>query len=182
MRFLKISTLLFLLSIVPTNFAQTNSASPEQTAYYLGEVKISSASGQPYGSSISLAKRTLKPAENKIVELVLSVDSKQPAREYTTVFDVKGSKFTVKDEEGTFAGEGELLGKAWEWEGLKFSVNMLGERKGTLKAEDIFTGGSLTAKKSFYSPDGQLRLIFSEDLKPISKEMYEILHAKLLQR
>jgi len=182
MRFLKISTLLFLLSIVPAAFAQTNSAPPEQTAYYLGEVKMNSASGQPYGSSISLAKRTLKPAENKIVELVLTVDSKQPAREYTTVFNVTGSKFTVKDEEGTFAGEGELLGKAWEWEGLKFSVNMLGERKGTLKAEDTFVGGKLTARKSFYSPDGQLRVVFSEDFQPISKEMYEILHTKLLQK
>jgi len=182
MRFLKISTLLFLLWIALVNFAQSNSTPPEQTAYYLGEVKMNSASGQPYGSSISLAKRTLKPAENKIVELVLSLDSKQPAREYTTVFNVTGSKFTVKDEEGTFAGEGELLGKAWEWEGCKFSVNMLGERKGTLKAEDTFIGGRLMAKKSFYSPDGQLRVVFSEDLQPISKEMYEILHTKLLQK
>jgi hypothetical protein len=182
MRFLKISILLFLLWIVPANFAQTNSASPEQNTYFLGEVKMDSASGQPYGSSISLVKRTLKPAENKIVELVLSLDSKQPAREYTTIFDVKGSKFTVKDEEGTFTGEGELVGKAWQWEGWRYSVNILGERKGTLKAEDTFTGGSLIVKKSFYSPDGQLRVLFTEDLKPISKEMYEMLHAKLLQK
>src|SRR5215831_5812885 len=179
MRFLKTSTLLFLLCMAPANFAQ---APPEQTVYYLGEVKMTSASGQPYGSSISLAKRTLKPAENKIVELVLSLDSRQPAREYTTVFNVTGSKFTVKNEEGTFAGEGELLGKAWEWEGWKYSVNMLGERKGTLKAEDTFIGGRVMSKKLFYSPDGQLRVIFSEDLQPISKEMYEILHTKLLQK
>src|SRR5215472_1031222 len=108
MRFLKISALLFLLWMAAASFAQT--APPEQIAYYLGEVKMSSASGQPFGSSITLAKRTLKPAENKIVELVLSLDSKQPAREFTTVFNVTGSKFTVKDEEGTFAGEGEFLG------------------------------------------------------------------------
>jgi hypothetical protein len=182
MRFLKLSTLLFLLWIAPATVAQTNSAPTEQTAYYLGEVKMNSASGQSYGSSISLAKRTLKPAENKIVELVLSLDSKQPAREYNTVFNVTGSKFTVKDEEGTFAGEGEFLGKAWEWEGWKYSVNMFGERKGTLKAEDTFSGGRIKVKKSFYSPDGQLRIIFSEDLQQISKEMYEILHTKLLQK
>jgi hypothetical protein len=182
MRFLKISALLYLLLVVPSGFAQTNSAPPEQTAYYLGEVKMNSAAGQPYGSSISLVKRTLKPAENKIVELVLSLDAKQPAREYTTVFDVKGSKFTVKDEEGTFAGEGEFQGKAWAWEGWKYSVNMLGERKGTLKAEDTFTGGALIVRKTFYSPDGQMRVIFAEDLKPISKEMYELLHPRLLPK
>ena len=61
-------------------------------------------------------------------------------------------------------------------------MKMLGERKGTLKAEDAFIGGNLIVKKSFYSPDGQLRVMFSEDLKPISKEIYEILHAKLLQK
>ena len=182
MRFLKISILLFLPWIVPVTFAQTNSASPEQITYFLGEVKMSSALGQPYGSSLSLVKRSLKPVENKIIELVLSLDSKQPAREYTTVFDVKGSKFTVKDEEGTFAGEGELLGKAWAWEGWKYSVNMLGERKGTLKAEDTFTGSILIVKKTFYSPDGEVRIIFSEEFRPISKEMYEILHARLLQK
>ena len=182
MQFLKTSILLLLLAVVPAVVAQTNSAASEQTTYLLGEVKMGSPSGQPFGSSVSLVKRTLKPAENKIVELVLSLDARQPAREYTTVFDIKGSKFTVKDEEGTFNGEGELQGKAWEWEGWKYSVQMLGERKGTLKAEDTFVGGSLIVKKSFYSPDGQLRVVFSEDLKPISKEIYEILHAKLLPK
>ena len=182
MRFLEILMLLLPLWTAPAIFAQSNPTPVEQTTYFLGEVKMTSPSGQPYGSSISLVKRLLKPAENKIVESVLSVDPKQPAREYTTIFDVKGSKFTVKDEEGTFAGEGELLGKAWEWGGWKYSVSMLGERKGTLIAEDTFVGGSLRVKKSFQSPDGQVRVLFSEDLKPISKEMYEILHARLLAK
>src|SRR5690242_3210919 len=99
MLFLKILTLLFLFWMAPDDIAQTNPPSQEQTIYLLGEVKMSSPSGQPFGSSISLVKRSLKPAENKIVEVVLSLDSKQPPREYTTVFEVKGAKFTVKDEE-----------------------------------------------------------------------------------
>jgi hypothetical protein len=160
--------------------AQTAPAAQEKVTYFLGEVKMSSPTGQPFGSSLSLAKRTLKPADNKIVELVASIDPKQPTREYTTIFDVKGSKFTVKDEEGTFAGEGELIGKAWEWTGCSFVVNMIGQRKGVLKAEDTFTNSGVMAKKSFSSPDGQVRVVFTEDLKPISREMYEILHAKLL--
>lgn len=181
MRFLKIS-IFFLLLAAANAAAQTNSVSQEQTAYFLGEVKMSSPSGQSYGSSVSLVKRTLKPAKNKIAELVLSIDPKQPPQEYATVFDVKGSKFTVKDEQGTFSGEGELLGKAWEWTGWKYSVNLIGQRKGTLKAEDTFSGEGLLVKKSFYSPDGRLQVVFSEDLKPISKEMYELLRAKILQK
>jgi hypothetical protein len=184
MQFLKSSSSLFLLSMMclVTVSAQTAPAAQEQVTYFLGEVKMSSPTGQPFGSSLSLAKRTLKPAENKIVELVASIDPKQATREYTTIFDVKGSKFTVKDEEGTFAGEGELIGRAWEWTGCSFVVNLIGQRKGVLRAEDTFSNGGVMAKKSFSSPDGQVRIIFTEDLKPISKEMYEILHAKLLAK
>ena len=184
MQFLKSSSSLFLLSLMclVTASAQTAPAAQEQVTYYLGEVKMSSPTGQPFGSSLSLAKRTVKPAENKIVELVASIDPKQPTREYTTIFDVNGSKFTVKDEEGTFSGEGELIGRAWEWTGCKFVVNLTGQRKGILKAEDTFTNSGVLAKKSFSGPDGQVRVVFTEDLKPISKEMYEILHAKLLAK
>lgn len=178
MRSLKILFLLLALGAAAVS-AQTAPVQPEQVTYYLGEVKMSSPTGQPYGSSVSLIKRTLTPAENKIVELVLSIDAKSAPQEYTTVFMVKDSKFTVKDEEKSFEGEGEFTGKPWNWTGWKYQVNMLGARKGTLKAEDILTGGGVTVKKAFYSPDGQLRVNFSEDLKPITKEMYDLLHASL---
>ncbi|HEX8265814.1 MAG TPA: hypothetical protein VF596_10435, partial [Pyrinomonadaceae bacterium] len=168
------------LGCLLTVSAQAISTAQEQVTYFLGEVKMSSPTGQPYGSSISLVKRTLIPAENKIVELVATVDAKEPTKEYTTIFNVKGSKFTVKDEEGTFAGEGEMIGKAWEWTGWKYSVNLLGQRKGLLKAEDTLTSNGLTVRKSFSSPDGQVRVVFAEDLKPISREMYELLRTKLL--
>jgi hypothetical protein len=180
MRFFKISIL--MLTLAAGVYAQTTPAAQEQIMYLLGEVKMSSPQGQSYGSSISLVKRTLKPAENKIVEQVLSVDARQAAQEYTTVFVVKDGKFTVKDDEKTFEGEGELTGKAWNWTGWKYTVNMLGERKGKVIAEDVLTESGLTVKKSFYSPDGALRVVFSEELKPVSKEMYEILRAKLLPK
>jgi hypothetical protein len=178
-QFSKAFILLLTLAAAVTISAQTVPAPPEQVTYFLGEVKMSSPTGQPYGSSVSLIKRTLTPAENKIVELVLSIDAKNVPQEYTTLFAVKDSKFTVKDEEKTFDGEGEFTGKPWNWTGWKYQVNMLGARKGTLKAEDTLTDGGLTVKKAFYSPDGQLRVNFSEDLKPITREMYDLLHAKL---
>ncbi|MEO6392532.1 MAG: hypothetical protein ABIP75_11815 [Pyrinomonadaceae bacterium] len=141
---------------------------------------MSSPAGQPYGSSVSLVKRTLMPAESKIIELVASIDARGPVKEYTTIFEIKGAAFTVKDQEGTFAGSGELIGAAWDWSGWKYNVNMLGDNKGTLTAEDTFANGTLMVKKSFSGPDGKMRVLFSEELKPISKAMYELLHAKLL--
>lgn len=179
-QFSKAFVLLLTLAVAATISAQTIAVPPpEQVTYFLGEVKISSPTGQPYGSTVSLIKRTLTPAENKIVELVLSIEAKGAPLEFTTVFTVKDSKFTVKDEEKTFEGEGELIGKPWNWTGWKYQVNILGPRNGVVKAEDILTETGLTVKKAFYNPDGQLRVNFSEDLKPISKEMYDLLHAKL---
>jgi hypothetical protein len=180
MQYLKALVLIFALGAAAVISAQTAPAPPEQVTYFLGEVKISSPTGQPYGSSVSLIRRTLTPAENKIVELVLTIDAKNLPAEYTTVFGVKDGKFTIKDEEKTFDGEGEFTGKPWNWTGWKYQVNMLGARKGVLKGEDTLTETGLMVKKGFYTPDGQLRVNFSEDLKPISKEMYELLHAKLM--
>ena len=184
MRILKLSTILtlILIGLAFNSYAQSNTASEEKVTYFLGEVKMSSPTGQAYGSGISLVKRTLAPAENKITELVLSVDSRRPTQEHMTVFDVKGSKFTVKEEGGGFAGEGELTGKAWEWTGWKYTVNLTGESKGVLKGEDSLTVGGVTTKKTLFSLDGQTRVMFAEDLKPISREMYELLHAKLLPK
>jgi hypothetical protein len=181
MRSLKILFLLMAFGAAAVS-AQTAPAPPEQVTYFLGEVKVSSPTGQPFGSSVSLIKRTLTPAENKIVELVLSIDAKNPPAEYTTVFGVKDGKFTIKDEEKTMEGEGEFTGKPWNWTGWKYQVNMLGARKGVLKGDDTLTDTGLMVKKSFYTPDGQLRVNFTEDLKPVSKEMYDVLHAKLMAK
>ena len=180
----KLSTVftLILIGMAFNSYAQSNTVSQETVAYFLGEVKMSSPTGQPFGSGISLVKRTVAPAENKITEVVLSIDSRRPTQEHTTVFDVKGSKFTVKEESGGFAGEGELIGKAWEWTGWKYTVNLTGESKGVLKGEDSLTAGGVTTKKTLFSLDGQAGVVFAEDLKPISREMYELLHAKLLPK
>ena len=172
---------LILIGLAFNSFAQSNTASEEKVMYFLGEVKMSSPTGQPFGSGVSLVKRTLAPAENRITELLLSIDSRRPTQEHTTIFDIKGSKFTLK-EEGAFAGEGELIGKAWEWTGWKYTVSMTGENKGVLKGEDSLTVDGVTSKKTFFSPDGQARIVFAEELKPISREMYELLHAKLLPK
>jgi hypothetical protein len=179
MRSLKILFLLITFGAAAVSAQTAPPAPPEQVAYFLGEVKMSSPTGQPYGSSVSLIKRTMTPAENKIVELVLSIDAKNPPAEYTTVFGVKDGKFTIKDEEKTMAGEGEFTGKPWNWTGWKYEVNMLGARKGMLKGDDTLSDTGLMVKKSFYTPDGQLRVNITEDLKPISKEMYDLLHTKL---
>lgn len=155
-------------------------AAAGSTSYYLGEVRMSSPSGQPMGASVSLVQRTLLPAENRVIELVASIDPVRPVREYTTVFDVSGSRFTMKDEEGTFAGEGEFSGPPWEWTGWKYAATMMGQAKGRLQGEDVVSATGLSVKKAFSGADGTVRMQFAEELRPVSKTVYDVLHARLV--
>src|SRR5262249_60285281 len=108
MRISKLSMLLALtlIGLASDSLAQSNTPSQKVT-YFLGEVKMSSATGQPFGSAVSLVKRTLAPAENKITELVLSADCRRPTQEHTTVFHGEGSKFTLKERSGGVCGSSE---------------------------------------------------------------------------
>lgn len=162
-------------------YTQSNSAPKEQAAYYFGEAKIVSPTGQPFSSTLSLVKRVLKPAEDRIIEQVVFLDPRRPAEEHITILDVKGSVLSIRDEGGSFTGEGQLQGKAWEWSGWKSSIKFT-DGKGTLKSEDTLTVNGIQAKKWFYRPDGKVSAVITEELKPISKEAYELLRSKLLQK
>ena len=171
----------FLLGIALASTAPLVVAAEDQTAYFLGEVRISAPNGQVVGNSLSLVKRTLKPVENRIIEVVASIDLSKPAKEFTTVFEVDGSRFVMKDAEGTFTGSGELTGTAWQWTGWKYEVEFTGgPARGRLKGEDVLGAGGLTAKKWFMSPDGVVRAQFAEELSPVSRAVYDILHTKLM--
>lgn len=172
--------LLFIVAILAGAVHAQSAAQPEQISYLLGEVHMLTPAGQPIGTSLSLVRRTLKPAENRIVEVVATLEAGKPVREFTTLFDVDGSKFTIHDEENTFAGQGELVGPAWAWTGWNYEVEFSGARKGRMKGEDAFGATGLTVRKSFATPDGTVRVRFTEELKPISKSAYEILRGKVL--
>jgi hypothetical protein len=181
MRVLKLFLLAAGLLVLFVSSAPAQTTPDANTVYYLGEVKMSSPTGLPFGSSISLVKRTISPAENKIVEIVASIDARE-IKEYTTVFEIKGSDFTVKDQEGTFSGGGKLTGPVWAWTGWTYSVDMLGERKGKLTAQDTVTPDGLVVTKSYAGADGKVQVVFNEALKPISAQMYDLLHAKLVPK
>jgi hypothetical protein len=151
----------------------------EQATFLFGEVRMSTPGGQPIGTSLSLVRRVLKPAEKRIVEVVATIEPGRPVREYTAVFEVSESGFAIRDEEGTFAGTGVLTGKPWEWTGWSYEVEFTGARKGRLKGEDTLGAAGISVKKSFASPDGTVRVLFTEELKPISKAAYDILRGKL---
>jgi hypothetical protein len=166
------------LLAAPSAMGQSGPA--EQTTYLLGEVKTLSPSGQLLSTSLSLVRRVQRPADNRIVEVVATIEPAKPVREFTTTFTIDGSQFTMRDEEGTFNGAGRLVGEPWAWTGWSYEAELAGARKGWLKGEDRLDSTGLTAKKSFAAPDGTVRVLFEERLQPIGRATYEILRARLV--
>ncbi|MEP7083461.1 MAG: hypothetical protein ABI854_01895 [Betaproteobacteria bacterium] len=179
------NTRYFVAGLVAVSFVAAASrvyAADERVTYFLGEVRMSTPAGRLVATTLSLVRRALTPDENRMVEVVASIDSTKPTKEFTTVFEVQGSRFVMKDAEGAFTGAGELKGAPWEWTGWSYEVEFTGATPGKLKGDDVLNGDGLTARKSFMTPDGVVRAQFVEELKPISKAAYDILHSRLLPK
>lgn len=174
----KLSIIFFsALMICKPSIAET-----EKTNYYIGESKMTSPEGTPYGSSISLIKRTISPDKNQITEDVISIDKRSNPREFITVFSIgKNNQFNISDNEKTFSGKGSLSGKEWNWDGWTYQVDMANS-KGSLKGDDKFINGELVVSKEYYAPDGKLSVKFSENFKPVSKEFFDILYTNLFPK
>ncbi|MEO7761780.1 MAG: hypothetical protein ABIS68_07700 [Casimicrobiaceae bacterium] len=169
-----------LLAVPAMRGHAQQSAPVDQESYLFGEVRTLTPDNRLLTTTLSLVRRVLKPSENRIVEIVETIEAGKPVREFTTVFEIAGAKFTIKDQEGTFSGHGELVGKPWEWTGWNYEVEMLGPRKGRLKGEDVLGPTGLSVRKSFITPDGTTRALFTEELRPIGKAAYDILRGKLV--
>lgn len=175
----------FAFALMLALFGQTPAqAAPDQTSYLLGEIVTTSPAGQPYGRSVALVKRVLKPDAHQIVEVVLQVEPTRPPAEFTTLFTVAGADFTLREQNGSFSGTGKLIGKPWAWSGWDYTVRLQGGAKGSLggslTGHDVFQGQNLIVKKSYFGPDGKLAALLAENYQPISAEIYAILHGRLL--
>lgn len=147
-----------------------------ETAYYLGESKMTTADGKPVRTSLSLVKRVVKRKDGRIEEHVLSLGEKE-SKAFVVTLEVKDTKFTVSEKSGAFSGSGELVGEAWKWAEWK-SVTKLAGGAGTVTSEDKLTDRGLSARKTFTDKAGAT-LHFDEGLAPISQKTYEILYARL---
>jgi len=171
------------LLLILATLADGPAPAPKPT-YYLGESRVMTADGKPLGSLVSLVRREVKPAESKIVETVLMVSSRpgEPIKEYVAVFSVAGSTFTVKEQGGAFAGDGDLVGKPWEWTAWNSTSKIPGPYGGTLRSRDRLTERGMAVTKELFGGDGALRIKFAEDYASIEGATYELLHAKLLPK
>lgn len=175
---LKLKNLIFLFILILSFNSQVFAENIDKTTYYIGESKMTSPQGIPYGSSISLIKRTILEKENKIIEDVISLDLKRPCSEFITIFDVKENNFKISDNKKTFSGDGILTGEKWNWNGWKYDV-ALNNNAGFIKGEDNIINNEIIVKKEFYNKDKKVTVKFNEQFKPISKEFFEIIYKNI---
>ncbi len=151
------------------------------TTYYLGETQVKTGDGKPLGNMVSLVKREVIPADSKIIETVLMVSSYpgEPTKEFVAVFSVKGETFTMKEQSGAFAGDGELIGKPWAWTAWNSTSKVAGERGVTVVSRDKLNDRGMAVIKDVFSPDGTPRAKLVEDYATIDGATYALLRSKL---
>lgn len=152
-------------------------------AYYLGESTVRDADGKPLGNLVVLMRRELRPAESRIVEATLLVSSRpgEPIQEYVAVSTVSGATFNLRDQKGSFSGEGTLSGPAWNWTSWSSTAN-LGPRAGTLRTRAQATERGLAVDKARVAANGAVAVTFAEDYARIDGATYELLRDKLLPK
>lgn len=152
-----------------------------RTTYYLVEGTMTIPSGRNVGGSVSVIKRTVDPAKERIEERVLYLRGSDKARELVTIFKPQGSKAVLTWETGEPLGDGVLEGPAWQWTRIKFTTHV-GEPKQVVEGEDLYTENGMSAEKRVLGPDGKPQVLIHETGRVISEQTYGLLAAALLPR
>jgi len=154
-------------------------AAASQSQYYIGELRTLSDKGDVQSLSVALSKRTQDPKQKVIVEEILHVTAHGDTTHFTQVSQVNGEKFSIQDSAKRMKGEGKLFGKAWQWDRWDAEGLVDGKRRFTSRSH--MAGGMLLVRKEFFDTNGKLATVFSEEYRPISHALYELLYARLNQ-
>jgi hypothetical protein len=161
--------------------AQTCVAAEVQDWYFVGEVKLSSESGQPLGSQAMLVHKTCDPGRSVIVERAVVVKPGGTVDDYPINLPVKGNTFTVDDPKKLVQGSGTLFGPAWHWTYFKATYNAT---NGTQIDDENFIADPDVgcARKKVSTPDGKTVMVMDMTLKATTRETFEILTSALLKK
>src|SRR6266581_3988057 len=150
--------------------------------YYVGEAKVSSASGEPMGSQVYLLQKTLDREKATITERAVIVRPGEAAEEWTMRFAVKeDNTFTLSEDSGRATGNGKLFGPAWKWTYFK---GMYKTNKGIeIEDENFLADESAgSARQKLTGPDGKVMMFVDLTLKSVTPKTYEILREGLLKK
>jgi hypothetical protein len=156
-------------------------AGPQEKFYYLGEVKLGSATGKPMGSQVILFEKIHDPDNGTMIERAIVVQADGTAKEHTMRLVVKGDNtFTLTDDAMTIEGTGTLSGPAWKWTYFKAKY----KSKNGIQIEDenfMADDSVIAARKRVTGPDDKVIMNMDMSLKAVTPKTFEILKAALLK-
>ena len=149
--------------------------------YYVGEFKLSEASGKVYGSQVILLEKTLDQDNSVFVERAIVVKPDGNAEEFTMIHKVTGNTFTLTDTKGTVTGTGTLFGPEWKW--TYFKATFEATNGARIEDENFMTDPSvLVARKKISAPDGKVIGFMDGTAKSITPQTFKILSSALLKK
>src|SRR5215510_5604352 len=149
--------------------------------YYVGEAKLSEASGKVYGSQVILLEKTLDPDNSVFVERAIVVKPDGNPEEFTMIHKVSGNTFTLTDTKGTMSGSGTLFGAAWKWTYFKGTFESTNRVR--IEDENFLTDPSvIVARKKISAPDGKVIGFMDGTAKSITPQTFTILSSALLKK
>jgi hypothetical protein len=150
-------------------------AAPLEALYYVGEVKLSAATGQPIGSQVILLEKIHDRGKATIIEHAIVVQPDGKAEERTMRLAVKDDNtFSLTDDANTIKGSGTLFGPAWKWTYFKGTFKA---QNGVMVEDENFMAddAAITARKKVTGPDNQIIMYMEMTLKSITPKTFEIL-------
>ena len=174
-----ISLLLLLPFLASTSVYAT--AAEKQNFYYLGEVKISAATGQPMPSQVILLEKTHDPEKNLIIERAITIKPDGTSDDHTVTMTVKDNDFTLVDDAHSVTGTGKLFGPAWAW--TYFKATFKATNGVTIEDENFLADPSAAvARKKIIAPDGKVIMYMDVTLKTVTPETFKVLSKALLKK
>lgn len=157
-------------------------AAPLEKLYYLGEVKLSSATGKSMGSQVLLVEKTHDRDNATIIERVVIVQSNGKAEEQTMRLTVKDDNtFILTDDAKMVEGNGKLFGPAWKW--TYFKGTFKAKNGVVIEDENFMADASVgSARKKVIGPDNKVIMYMDMTLKAITPKTFEILKAGLMKK
>jgi hypothetical protein len=170
---------LLLLPVLALTSAAATGAE-RQILYYVGEAKISSASGQPMPSQVILLEKIVDPNKSVITERAIIVKADGSVEEYRVTMTIKDSDFTLVDDAKSVSGSGKFFGPAWAW--TYFKASFKATNGVTIEDENFMADPSaVVARKKIIAPDGKVMMYMDITLKTVTPEMFNVLSKALLK-
>lgn len=178
------SPLLLTAAVFVGCAAPARKADAPATTHYYGSVKISSPDGKtPFGESVSLVRREIRPADGKILESVLQPPRKpgDKPREFLATLTRVGNtnEFMAGDAEHSFSGKQVFEGKDWDLPRWSYQIRLASG--GRIAGSGALDAQGIKTRKTIYGADEKPSMLMEEDLRPISPSDYARRRAEMLK-